>query len=202
MPVPRSFFNASFLQRLTWVVSWLLGTRQKASLNILMVGKSFILMENFSLRNFCRLWIRTVEMLPTFFSYTAISYMLFCFSPFLCLSLVSVRCCALCFCWLIFFFFHTFLPPSLSHQFLDYATETQYFSIVFTQKWPYPFLDRGNRSHELHDTVWLKPWIYIWASFLPSGLVSCCLLGSCISLQLLCCSICCTILLYIHLVTL
>lgn len=114
MPVPRSFFNASFLQRLPWVVSWLLGTRQKASLNILTVGKSFILMENFSLRNFCRLWIRTVEMLPTFFSYTAI--MLFCFLPFLCtLSLVSVRCCALCFCWLIFFLSSissplTFLP--------------------------------------------------------------------------------------------
>lgn len=110
MPVPRSFFNASFLQRLPWVVSWLLGTRQKASLNILTVGKSFILMENFSLRNFCRLWIRTVEMLPTFFSYTAI--MLFCFLPFLCtLSLVSVRCCALCFCWLIFFSFIHFFPP-------------------------------------------------------------------------------------------
>lgn len=105
------FLMHFFLQRLTWVVSWLLGTRQKASLNILMVGKSFILMENFSLRNFCRLWIRTVEMLPTFFSYTAISYMLFCFSPFLCLSLVSVRCCALCFCWLIFFSsIHFFLP--------------------------------------------------------------------------------------------
>lgn len=50
-------------------------------------------------------------MLPTFFSYTAISYMLFCFSPFLCLSLVSVRCCALCFCWLIVFSsIHFFLP--------------------------------------------------------------------------------------------
>lgn len=114
--------------------------------------------------------------------------------------LVSVRCYALCFCCLNFFL--PSISSSLSYQFLDYATETQYFSIVFTQKWPYPFLDRGNRSHELHDIVCLKPWIYIWASFLPSRLVSCCLLVSCISLQLLCCSICYTILSCIHFVTL
>lgn len=107
--------------------------------------------------------------------------------------LVSVRCYALCFWWLILFL--PFLPLSLSYQFLDYATEAQYYSIVFTQKWPYPFLDRGNRSHELNDTVWLKPWVYTWASFLPSGLVSYCLLGSCISLRL-CCSICYTVLSY------
>lgn len=154
-------------------------------------------MENFSLGKFYRLWIRTVQMLPTFFSYMQL---VTCSSgSYPCVSfLVSVRCYALCFWWLFF----SSISSSLSYQFLDYATETQHYSIVFTQKWPYHFLDRGNRSHELHDTVWLKPWIYIWASFLPNGLVSCCLLGSCISLQLVCCSICYTILSSIHLVTL
>lgn len=49
-------------------------------------------------------------MLPTFFSYSAISYMLFCFLPFLCLF--PCQCEVLCFTFLLakFFFFHPFLP--------------------------------------------------------------------------------------------
>lgn len=109
MRVPRSFLMHLFFRRLTWVVSWLLGTRKKASLNILMVGKSFILMENFSLRKFYRLWIRTVQMLPTFFSYMQLVTCSSGFYPSCVFFLVSVRCYALCFWWL-FFFFHFFIP--------------------------------------------------------------------------------------------
>lgn len=50
-----------------------------------------------------------------------------------------------------------------------------------SQKWPYLFLTEET-SHGLRDTVLLKPWIHIRASFLPLGLVSNSL-GTCISPQ-------------------
>ena len=77
---------------------------------------------------------------------------------------------------------------SLSYQFL--IMQLLPSNIPFSsQKWPYLFLIEET-SHGLQDTVLLKPWIYLRASFLPIGLVSNSL-GTCISLQLLhVCRIC------------
>lgn len=138
-------------------------------------------------------------MLPTFFSYTAI--MLFCFLPFLCtLSLVSVRCCALCFCWLIFFSFIHFFPPHFPTNSLIMQLKPSTFPLSSPRSGLILFLIEETEAMNSMTLYGLS--LESTFEHLPSGLVSCCLLGSCISVQLLCCSICYTILLYIHLVTL